>query len=93
MLELFDPALVDLVQWHRVQVVELFSTSPNDGDEVCLLELLQVLCHGLACHVHVLAERDQRLAVFPIQQVEQTPAGRVGQRFEDFVDVLQPGRQ
>ena len=67
--------------------MKLFSTLPNDGDEVCFLELLQVLCHGLACHVHVLTECHERLAVLPMQQVKQMPAARVSQRFEDFVDV------
>ena len=86
-VELLDPARVNLVQRHRVQVVELFSTLPNDGHEVRFLQLLQVLRHALACHVQVLTECRECLAVLPVQQVKQTPAARVSQRFEYFVDV------
>jgi hypothetical protein len=34
----------------------------------------------------VLAECRERLAVLPVQEVEQVPAAGVSQRFEDFVD-------
>ncbi|MCY1561545.1 hypothetical protein D9M68_988120 [compost metagenome] len=90
-LELSDPALVNLVQRHGVQVVQLFPALPDDGDEVGRFELLQVLRHGLAGHVHVLTQGRERLAVVLVQQIQQAPATRVGQRFEDFIDVRQPG--
>ena len=91
MLEFFDPARTDFVQWHRVQVVALFPPLPNDDDEVGTHQQLQVLRDGLARHVHVLAERRERLAVVLVQLVEQAPAGRVSQRLEDLVDVLRRG--
>ena len=87
MLELPDPAHVNLVQRHGVEVVQFFAALPHDGDEVGLLELLQVLRHGLAGHVHVLAERTQCLPVVGVQQIEQAPAGRVGERLANLVDV------
>lgn len=90
-LEFRDPACVNFVQRHGVQVMQLFPTVPNDGHQVCLLQLLQVLSYGLACHVHVFTQRGQCLAALPMQQVRQTPAARVGKRFENFVDVQQPG--
>lgn len=90
-LEFRDPACVNFVQRQGVQVMQLFPTVPNDGHQVCLLQLLQVLSYGLACHVHVFTQRGQCLAALPMQQVRQTPAARVGKRFENFVDVQQPG--
>ena len=86
-LELADPALVDFVQGYGVQVMELFTTLPDDGDEVCVLELLQVLRHRLASHVHVPTECRERLAILPMKQVEETSAGRVSERLEDLVEV------
>ena len=87
MFEFSDPALVDLVQRNRVEVVQFFPALPNDGDQVGLFELLQVLCYGLACHVHLLAERAQCLTIIALQQVKQMPATGVGQCFKYFVDV------
>ena len=75
------PPLLDLVQRHRVQAVQLFPTLPYDRDKVCVFELLQVLCHRLACHVHMRAECRQRLAFVTVQLVKQTPAAWVSQRF------------
>jgi hypothetical protein len=75
------------MQRHRVEVVELFASLPYDGDKIGSFELLQMLCYGLARHVHVLAKLRQGLAVVPVQLVEQTSAAGVGQRFEYFVDI------
>ena len=44
-------SVMDLVQRDWVQVVKLFRAMPNGGDEVCLLEELQMLRHRLPCHV------------------------------------------
>ncbi len=60
---------------------------PDDGYEVGVSQQLQMLCHGLARHVHVFTQRAQGLAVLAVQLVQQAPAARVGQRFENFVDV------
>jgi hypothetical protein len=86
-LEFFDPTFVNLVQRHRVQVVELFPALPNHGDEICFLQLLQVLRHGLACHGHMLTKCRERLAILPMQLIKQTPAIRISQRFENFIDI------
>lgn len=71
--------------------MELFPALPNDRDEVCVLELLQMLRHGLARHVHMLTQCRKRLAILPVQEVKQMPAARVSQRFENFVDVQANG--
>jgi len=41
----------------------------------------------LACHIHVLAECAESLAVVPVQSIKQTPAAGIGQRFEHFIDI------
>ena len=87
-LELADPSFLYLKQRYRIQVVQLFPALPDDNHQARFFKLLQVLCHGLACHVHMLAKGRQRLAVVLVQLVEQAPAGRIGQRFEDFVELV-----
>ena len=90
-LELVNPAILNLIERDWIQVVQLLPAAPDDGDEIGVREQLQVLRHGLARHVHVLAQRGQRLAVIPMQLVEQTPARRIGQGFEDFVEIALHG--
>lgn len=85
--ELRDPACVNLVQRHRVKVVQFFAALPDNRDQVCFFHQLQVLCHGLAAHVHMFAKCPQRLAIILVQQVKQAPSARVSQCFEYFVDV------
>lgn len=80
-----DPALVDFVDGDGVEVVELFATVPDGGDEVGVLEEIEVLGHGLAAHIEMLAERGERLAVVLVQQVEQLAAAGIGQSFENIV--------
>ena len=70
-----------------VQIVELLAAVTDDGDEICLFELLEMLRHCLPSHVHVTAQRCQRLPVLLVKKIEQTSAGWISQRFEDFVDV------
>lgn len=81
-LELVDPSFLDLVQGHRVEVVELVPAAPDGADQVCGLENIQVLGERLASHVHVLAELAQRLSaalVKPVQQVPPSVSRGIGQ--------------
>ncbi len=87
MFEFSDPAFVDFVQRNRIQVVQFFPALPMDGHEVCLFELLQMLCNRLARHVHVFAEGGERLTVILMQNVQQSSTPRVCQCFKDFVDI------
>lgn len=75
------------MNWHGIQIVKLLAPVADDGDEICVFELLEMLRHRLAGHVHVTAEGRQRLPVLPVKKIEQTSAGWIRQRFEDFVDV------
>ncbi len=89
-----DPALVDFVDGNGVEVVELFAAVPDGGDEVGVLEEVQVLGDGLTAHVEVLAEGGEGLAVVLMQQVEQLAAAGIGQGFEHVVhDVATIGNQ
>ena len=93
-LVLADPALVDFVDGDGVEVVKLFPAVPDGGDEVGVLEEVEVLRHGLAGHVEVLAESGEGLAVVLMQQVEQLAAAGIGQGFENGVhDTVTIGNQ
>src|SRR5205085_12448428 len=61
-LEFLDPALADLVDRHRIEIVQLFAAVPERGDEVCLLEDSKMLGHGLPRHGQPLAQLVQGLA-------------------------------
>lgn len=84
-LVLADPALVDFVNGDGVEEVELFPTVPDGGDEVGVLKEIEVLGHGLAGHVEVLAEGGEGLAVVLMQQVQQLAAAGIGQGFENGI--------
>jgi len=84
-LVLADPAFVDVVNGDRIEVVQLFAAVPDDGDEVGVLQQVQVLGHRLAGHVEVRAERGQRLPAALVEQVEQLAAAGIGQGFEHIV--------
>src|SRR5262249_23694329 len=78
-LELADPAFGDRVDRHRVDEVQLLPTLTLEGHEVCLLENRQMLGHSLTRHLQPLAQLAQRLAILPVQPVQQLPAARIGQ--------------
>ncbi len=63
LVEAGDPALLDLVDRGRVEVVQPLPAASYDGDEVGPHEDVQVLRRGLACHVKALAQFAQRLSV------------------------------
>ena len=84
-LELVDPALLDLVQRDRIEVVQLLPPAPHRADQVGGLQDGQMLGHRLTGHVDPPAQLPERLPVLLVQPVQQTPAGLVGQRLEDRV--------
>ena len=75
------------MNWHSIQIVKLLAAVADDGDEICIFELLEMLRHRLPSHVHMTAQRRQRLPVLLVKKIEQTSTGGIRQRFEDFVDV------
>lgn len=51
-----NPALVDLVQGHWIEVVQLLAPAPEDGDEFRLFQNDEMLGHRLPGHIEVLAK-------------------------------------
>jgi len=85
LLEFADPPFGDLVERHRVEVVQLLPSPPHGADQVGGLQDGDVLGGRLAGHGQLAAQFTQRLPVALVQAVEQLPPGRVGQRLEDLV--------
>ena len=50
-----DPALVDVLQRHWIEVVKLFPSAPDRDDKVGGFEYAEVLSDRLPRHVEVLA--------------------------------------
>src|SRR5262249_61675003 len=46
-----NPTLVDLMQRHWIEIMQLLTSAPHDRDEVCLFQQDQMLGHRLAGHV------------------------------------------
>jgi hypothetical protein len=87
LLEFSDPAHIDFVDGDGVEIVQFLAASFRRGDQIGLLQQIEMLGHRLTAHVMALAEFRERLAVLPAQPVEQlTPAG-IGKGFEHFVFI------
>ena len=84
-LELLDPPLADLMDRHRVEIMQLFTAVPERGDEVRVFENGKVLRHGLPRHGEAIAELVQGLAVSGMKPIQQRPPRSIGQRLEDFI--------
>src|SRR5262249_2608645 len=82
-----DPSLGELADRRCVQVVELLATAADGRDEVGCLEDVEVVAHGLPRHVELAAELTQRLPVVRVERVQQAPPARIGERFEDLVQI------
>src|ERR1700692_965957 len=70
-LEFLDPPLADLMDRHRIEIVQLLAAMPERGDEVGGLENRKVLGHGLPRHGEAVAEIVQGLSVLPVKPIEQ----------------------
>ena len=70
-LEFPDPPFADLMDRHRVQIVQLLAAMPERGDEVGRFENSKVLCYGLPRHRKAVAEFVQRLSVLGVKPVQQ----------------------
>src|SRR6266481_1731314 len=84
-LEFPDPPLADLMDRHRVEVVQLLAAMLECGDEVGGLEDRKMFGDGLPRHGEAVAEFVQGLSVFGVKPVQQRPPRRIGQRFEDLI--------
>src|SRR6266404_8234406 len=72
-LEFLDPPLADLMDRHRIEIVQLLAAMPEGGDEVGRLENRKVLCHRLPRHGEAVAEFVQGLSVSQVKPVQQRP--------------------
>src|ERR1700690_3915376 len=82
-LEFLDPPLADLMDRHRVEVVQLLAGVPDGGDEGGGRENRKVIGYGLPRHGEAVAESVQGLSVLGVKPVHQRPSRCLGQRFED----------
>src|SRR5262249_35831928 len=82
-----DPALGELTDRRRVEVMELLAAAADGRDEIGCFEDIQVLAHGLPRHVELAAELTQRLPVASVQRVEQAPPAWVRECLEDLVQI------
>jgi hypothetical protein len=80
-----NPPLVDLVQRHWIQIVQLLAPAPNDGHQLRFLKQKQMLRHCLARHVQMLTQLRQGLAVVLEQLIQKLSAACIRQRFEHCI--------
>src|SRR5262249_39723001 len=85
--EFGDPALVDLLQRHWIEKVQLFAAPPYGGDQVRRFEHVQVLRHTLARDVQVLAQVVEPAAVVGVQQIQELAPAGIGKRLEQQVGI------
>ena len=72
---------------HRIEVVQLLPAATERDHQRRLLQKHEMLGHGLATHVEMLAELAERLPVVRVQLVEQEPSAGVGESLEHLVHV------
>ncbi len=80
-----DPAVMDLLDRKRVEVIPALPSLALGNDEVSLLEDLQMLHHGAAVHIgKSIAQCARRLGCF-LQPIEHLAPPRMGQGLENMV--------
>ena len=83
-----DPALADLVDRHRVEVMQFLAPAPDDGDQIRRLQQQEMLGHRLPRHVEVPAQFAECLPVAPVQLIEQLSTAFVRQGFEYCIQLV-----
>lgn len=84
-LVLVDPTFGNLTQRQGIEVMKLFSSMPENDNQVRALQPPKMLGHGLACHDQMLAQFAEGLPIAVVQLIEQLSPARVGQRSKDFI--------
>jgi len=87
LFEFPNPPLVDFLERHRIEKMELLPAAPLHRHEVRRFEQREVLRHSLPRHVQVLAELPQRLPVMSMQPIQQLSPTWIGQRLEQKIRV------
>lgn len=85
---LADPALVNLMNRNRIQVVQFLAPAPYDNDQIRIFEQEKVLGYGLTTDVQFPAKLAQSLPVVGVESVEQFPASGIRERLEHHVHDL-----
>jgi len=85
MLIFADPTLSDLVNWRRIEVMQLVPASPEGDNQIGCFQYCQMLGDCLTGHIELLAELTQGLAVLRSETVEQLSASWVSQCLEHLV--------
>jgi hypothetical protein len=80
-----NPTLVDLVERHRIEVMQFFPSTPNNDDQSCLFQERKMLRHSLPGHVVTLAEFAQCLSVVLMQGIEQLSPAGVRERLKNYI--------
>jgi len=83
-LEWRDPAAIDVMKWHGIQVIPAFPTLPGHGDQLGLREDGEVLHDPEPGLVEALSKLPGRLRAGP-KEVEEGAAGWIGQGAPDPV--------
>lgn len=68
--------------------MELLAAAPNSGDEIRVLQNLQMFADGLARHIESLAQIGEPLTIFPPQLIQQLSPAFVRKRLENVVHCL-----
>jgi hypothetical protein len=84
-LVLANPAIKDFADGHGIDVVQLFTASPDGNDKVCVLKFEQVFGYRLPCHVEVFTELAEGKAVIGMEPIKQPASSRIGERFKHLV--------
>jgi hypothetical protein len=82
-----DPALGNLLEGDRVEVVQFLAAPPDGDDKVGLLEEGEMFGDGLACYGEVLGEFAQGLAIVHVKLVEQLSPVGVSQGFKNLIHL------
>jgi len=80
-----DPAFVNFVDRHGVQIVQLLAPLPDHGHQVGVFQQTQMLRHRLAGHVQLPAQFAERLPALTVQFIEQLAAALIRQGFEHVI--------
>jgi hypothetical protein len=87
LLEFTNPPVSNLVDGHRVKIVQFLTAAPEDNHEVCPLQYDEMLGDSLPAHVQMLTELAQGLPVVGVQTIKQQSPTGIGERLERFVHV------
>ncbi len=82
-----NPTLVDLVQGHWIEVMQLLASAPLDGNEIRRLQKHQMFGHCLSRHGEMLTKVPERLPAARAQFIEQLASAGISQGFENFIHV------